>query len=128
MRESVTMTIKPGSESEPNGYVTAATDAAGIAGLAASEKVAKPLGRVGAAASILNDPSPKNIMTNVLGLLPGFDGPMAITGAFNDFLDWGVNNSTPGPQKVGDPTMPQQLQPGLPAQDGGCEAAGLPSC
>ena len=81
MRESVTVRILPESESEPNGYITTATDAAGIAGLVASEKIAKPLGRLGAAASIMNDPSPKNITTNVLGLLPGLDGAMAITGS-----------------------------------------------
>jgi hypothetical protein len=126
MREAVTVTIVPGSESEPNGYVTGATDAAGLAGLAAPEMVAKPLGRVGAAVSILNDPSPKNVTTNVLGLLPGFDGPMAITGAFNDFLDWGINNGTGrvSLKAYGN----DQLTPTLPAQDGGCLAAGLPSC
>ena len=125
MRESVTVRILPESESEPNGYITTATDAAGIAGLVASEKIAKPLGRLGAAASIMNDPSPKNITTNVLGLLPGLDGAMAITGAFNDFLDWGVSNSTPGPKKA---YGSDQLTPTPPTQDGGCLAAGLPSC
>lgn len=128
MRVSVTVKILPGSEqeAEPNGYVTTGTDAAGIAGLAAPEKVAKPLGRVGAAVSILNDPSPKNVVTNVLGLFPGFDGPMAITGAFNDFLDWGINNGTGrvSPKAYNN----DQLTPTLPAQDGGCLAAGLPSC
>jgi RHS repeat-associated protein len=110
---------------EPIEAVTAATDAAGIAGLAASEKIAKPLGRLGAAASIMNDPSPKNITTNFLGLLPGFDGPMAITTTFNDFLTYGANNSTPGPKKA---SGSDQLTPTLPTQDGGCLAAGLPSC
>jgi hypothetical protein len=116
------MTIVPASESEPNGYVATATDVAGIAGLAASEKIAKPLGRLGAAASIMNDPSPKNITTNVLGLLPEFDGPMAITGAFNDFLDWGINNGTGrvSPKAYGN----DQLTPTLPTQDGGCLPAG----
>jgi hypothetical protein len=114
--------VGPHEPHEPNGYVTAATDAAGLGGLAASEKVAKPLGRLGAAASILNDPSPKNITTNVLGLLPGFDGPMAITGAFNDFLDWGINNGTGrvSPKAYDN----DQLRPTLPTQDGGCLAAG----
>jgi RHS repeat-associated protein len=110
---------------EPKPSVTAATDAAGIAGLAASEKVAKPLGRVGAAASILNDPSLKNITINVLGQIPGFEGPFAVTGAFNDFLDYGINNSTPGPKKA---YGSDQLTPTPPTQDGGCLAAGLPSC
>jgi RHS repeat-associated protein len=107
------------------GYIKAATDVAGIAGLFLREKVAMPMARFGAAISILNDPSPTNIMTNVLGLIPGFEGPMAITGAFNDFLDYGINNSTPGPKKVYDQ---DQLGPALPQQDGGCLAAGLGSC
>lgn len=80
---------------------------------------------MGLAVSILNDPSPKNIGTNVLALLPGFDGPMAITGSFNDFLDWGTTNSIPGPKKA---YGSDQLTPTLPTQDGGCLAAGLPSC
>jgi hypothetical protein len=105
-------------------YIKAATDIAGIIGIFVKEKVAKPLGRFGAAVSILNDPGPKNVTTNVLGLIPGFDGPMAITGAFTDFLDWGAKNSTPGPRKVYDQ---EQLGPLLPEQDP-CAAFGAPSC
>lgn len=106
-------------------YTTAAADAAGLAGLFLKEKVAKYVGRWAAAISILSDPSPRNITTNVLGRFPGFDGPMAIVGAFNDFLDYGVNNSSPGPQKVYDSN---QLGPALSQQDGGCLAAGLGPC
>jgi RHS repeat-associated protein len=112
---------------EPNPSVTAATDAAGIAGLAAGEKVARVLGPVNAGVSIYNDPSKLNIAINVLGLIRGSDAPMAITGAFIDFLDYGINNSNPGgPGKAG-PDNPeyQQLTPRLPPQDGGCLAAGM---
>jgi RHS repeat-associated protein len=119
-KETVT-TSETYSIHEPNPYVTAATDTAGLAGLFAGEKVAKPLGRLGAAASMINDPKPTNILTNVLGLFPPFEGPMAIIGPFNDFLDWGANNSSPGPAKVYDGSM----RPELPTQDGGCLAAGM---
>jgi hypothetical protein len=108
---------------EPNLSVTVATDAAGIAGLAAGGKVAKVLGPVGAAVSISNDPSNKlNTATNLLGLVDGFEG-MAVVGAFNDFFDWGANNSTPGPQKIYN--NPNVIP--LPVQDGGCLAAGMDS-
>jgi hypothetical protein len=86
---------------------TAGTDAAGIAGLFLNGKVAKLLGPLTAAVSIYNDPSTQNQITNL--------------------LDWGANNSTPGPQKV-DPYGPQILQPALPVQDE-CAAFGMgPSC
>ena len=78
---------------EPKPIVRTVTDVAGIAGLAAPETIAKPLGRLGAAASILNDPSGTNISINLLGLVEGFEGPIAITAAFNDFLDYGVHNN-----------------------------------
>ena len=109
--------------SNSTAWITAATDAAGIAGLFLKNKVAKPLGRWAAAISILNDPSLKNTATNALGLIEGFDGPIAIIGTFNDFLDWGAYNSTPGPQKV-DPYGPQQLQYGLPVENW-CAAYGM---
>jgi hypothetical protein len=110
-----------------NSWITAGTDAAGIAGLFLNGKVAKLLGPLTAAVSIYNDPSTQNQITNLLGLLEGFEAPMAIIGAFNDFLDWGAINSTPGPQKV-DPYGPQILQPALPVQDE-CAAFGMgPSC
>ncbi|MGA6982257.1 MAG: hypothetical protein WBZ11_11955, partial [Candidatus Sulfotelmatobacter sp.] len=108
-----------------NGWITAATDAAGIAGLFLKGKVAKLLGPATAAVSIRNDPRPQNTITNLLGLFEGFEGPMAITGAFNDFLDWGANNSTPGPQTVyGSGTS---LQTTLPTQDL-CAAFGTGPC
>ncbi len=121
MRESVTVTILP---SEPIPGVTAATDAAGLVGTVAPKVTeALHLGPLSAGASIWNDRSPQNITTNVLGLLPGFDGPMAITGAFNDFLDWGINNGTGrvSPKAYNN----DQLTPTLPTQDGGCLAAGM---
>jgi RHS repeat-associated protein len=120
MRELVTVRILP---AEPIPGVTAATDAAGIVGLT-SETAGKVLGPAGAAVSIANDRSPKNITTNVLSLIPGFEG-MAIPAALTDFMDYSINHSRPGPQKVGDPTAPDELQPTLPTQDGGCLAAGM---
>jgi hypothetical protein len=105
-------------------YVTAATDALSIAGLFFKGKAAKVLGRVGDAVSIWNDPSPLNITTNLLGLFEGFEAPMAVTGAFNDYLTWGVNNSSPGPHTVYDST---ELQPALPVQDE-CAAFGWGPC
>jgi RHS repeat-associated protein len=75
---------------EPNPSVTAATDAAGL--VAAATK-STPLGVLSAAASVTNDQSKQNVTINMIGLVPGFDAPMAITGAFNDFFDYGINNS-----------------------------------
>ncbi len=99
MRESVTVTILP---AKPIPAVTAVTDTAGLVGIAAPNVTKElHLGPLSAGASILNDRSAKNILTNLLGLVDGFDGPMATTGAFNDFLDWGVNSSTPGRKRWG---------------------------
>jgi len=106
MRESVTVTIR------------FATDAAGLVANATKNT---PLGYVSAGASVANDHSAQNVITNGLGLVPGFGWPMAITGAFIDLFDYGIHNSTPGPKKDYDN---QQLQLGIPSQDGGCLAAG----
>jgi hypothetical protein len=62
MRESVTTTI------------TFVSDALGVAS-AVSRNV--PLGRVSAAISVVNDPSPLNVTLTGLGLVPGLDVPMA---------------------------------------------------
>jgi hypothetical protein len=118
------LTVRAFGNAPNNGWITAATDAAGIAGLFLKGKVARVLGRAGAAASIWNNPSLQNITSNVLGLFEGFEAPMAITGAFNDFLDWGANNSTPGPQKV---YYQDQLAPALPTEDL-CAAFGTGPC
>ena len=111
---------------EPNGAVTATTDAAGLIGMAAPT-VAKNihLGPLSAAASITNDPSMKNIGINLFGLTELGGAPMATTGALTDFMDWSVHNSTPGPKKA---YGSDQLTPTPSTQDGGCQAAGLPSC
>jgi RHS repeat-associated protein len=85
---------------EPNPAITAATDAAGLLGIVAPETSKKVgLGYVGAIASSYNDPTASNITFNVLGLIDGFDGPLAITSAFNDFFDYGAHNSN---GRVGD--------------------------
>jgi hypothetical protein len=113
---------------EPNQFVTDATDASGLLGIVAPKLTKRLyLGPISAVAGIANDPKNKtNVMTNVLGLVDGFDGPMAVTGAFNDFLDYGANNGTGSvsPKAYNS----DQLTPQLPAQDGGCEAAGLGPC
>jgi RHS repeat-associated protein len=119
MRESVTVRILP---AEPIPGVTAATDAAGIVGLT-SETAGKVLGPAGAAVSIANDRSPKNITTNVLSLIPGFEG-MAIPAALTDFMDWSIHNSSRVPQvpAVGtwayanssNPPLPSPLPPAPP--------------
>jgi RHS repeat-associated protein len=92
MREVVTTIILP---EEPRPAVTFGTDAAGLVGLIVGERAGKVFGPVGAAVSISNDRSPHNIGTSVLGVLPGLEAPMAITGAFNDFLDYGAHNNNP---------------------------------
>jgi RHS repeat-associated protein len=118
--------VGPHEIREPKAPVTAAADAVGLAAAAADSV---KLGAASAIVSVANDHSPQNVITNVLGFVPGFGWPMAITGATNDFIDWGADNSTPGPKKV-DPYDPknQQLAPNLPTQDGGCLAAGLGPC
>jgi hypothetical protein len=62
--------------------------------------------------SILNVPSKKNITNTGIGLAAGPGG--AVMGAFNDFLDYGINNSNPGRQKA---YNSDQLTPMLPSQD-----------
>jgi RHS repeat-associated protein len=123
MRESVTVRILPAG---PIPGITALTDAAGLISTATKNT---PLGVASAVGSVANDHSAQNVTTNAVGLIPGLGWQTGIMGAFIDFFDYGIHNSTPGPQKVGgDPTGPGELQPTLPTQDGGCEAAGLPSC
>jgi hypothetical protein len=80
----------------PNEAVTAATDAAGLIGMAAPT-LAKDfhLGPLSAGASIANDPRMKNIVINFVGLTD-LRAAMATTGALVDFMDWSVNNSSPG--------------------------------
>jgi hypothetical protein len=117
--ETETYTVR-----EPIPAVTAATDAAGLIGMAAPT-VAKEihLGPLSAGASIANDPSKKNIGINLFGLTELGGAPMATAGALVDFMSWSINNSTPGPQTdYGN----DQLQPvTIPTQnDGACAAAG----
>jgi len=119
MRFAVTHRILP---AEPIPAVTAVTDVVGIAATATKNT---PLGIGSAIVSTANNPSTTNTLTNGLGLIPGFGWPMAITGAFNDWFDYGADHNRPGPQKVGDPTGPQDLHLELPTQDAGCQAAGL---
>ena len=85
------------ANNERNSWITFATDVAGLVGIVAPKATEKlHLGSAAALASIWNDPSGTNIAINLLGLVKGFDAPMAITGAFNDYLDWGIHNSNGG--------------------------------
>ena len=107
---------------EPDAVVTAATDAVSVGALAAP-KVAENIPLLGwfiAGISIANDPSHQNIESNVTGLIAPTSAP---TLAFIDLFDYGVNHSSPGPQKV---YGNDQLQPvTIPTQNGGeCAAAG----
>jgi hypothetical protein len=81
------------------------------------------LGPFSAGASMINDPSMKNIGVNLFGLTELGGAPMATAGALTDFMDWSVKNSTPGPQKVYGNGQLQLVT--IPTQnDGACAAAG----
>jgi RHS repeat-associated protein len=78
---------------EPNPYVTAATDVAGIIGIIAPKVTGKlHLGIAGAMVSSFNDPSYQNWLLNALSLVDGFDGPLAINSAFTDAFDYKMNS------------------------------------
>ena len=80
---------------EPRPAVTYANDAAGLVGLVAGEKAGRVLGPAGAIVSISNNREPMNIVTSVLGAIPGPDVPIAINSAFIDGLDYGFHNNNP---------------------------------
>jgi RHS repeat-associated protein len=82
-----------------NPKVTAATDAVGIAALAAPKVADKVplLGYITAGVSIANDPSKQNIASNGIGLIAPTSAP---TLAFIDLFDYVANNSSPGPGKA----------------------------
>lgn len=69
MRESVTVSIVPGSEQEvePNPYVAVGTDALGIAGAATGHPT---LGYVGSAISVKNDPGVPNLVMTGMSFVP----------------------------------------------------------
>jgi RHS repeat-associated protein len=99
--------------------VTVLTDTAAFVSAATHTQ---SLGIASGLVSSKNDPSATNRITNFLGLFPGFEYPMADTAAFNDFFNWGVQNSTPGPQTD---YYSDHLQQALPTQGCGGEAGGF---
>ena len=111
--------------SSPAGTVALIT---GVVGTAVGGVPGAVMGVMSAGENEALDHSLGNSFLNLLGLVPEEGPSSAITGTFVWGFDYGINHSHPGPQKVGDPTGQQELQQGLPAQDGGCEAAGLPAC
>lgn len=103
MRESVTTRIVT-EVREPNPYVTAATDAAGL--VAAVGDHAK-LGAATAVISLANDHSAQNIGLTAAGLVPELSVPSAFIGAEADVLGYTA-------QKVGEGminTIPGQTMP-----------------
>ena len=110
---------------EPDPVVTAAADAAGLVATATKNT---PLGVASAIVSVKNDPSTQNKIFTGIGLAPGFEWGVGIMGALTNFMDWSINNSSPGPKKVGDPTTSQQLQPELPTQPSDCQMFGVDGC
>jgi RHS repeat-associated protein len=87
VKATVTDTETYSLPAEPNGYVTAGTDIAGVAALG-SEKAAKVLGPVGAAVSAVNDPSPYNLTITGLGFVPYVAEPVGFISAEADYLNW----------------------------------------
>jgi len=83
------------------------------------------LGYITAGVSIANDPSKQNIASNGIGLIAPTSAP---TLAFIDLFDYVANNSSPGPGKAYGMGEQLHLEPTLPSQDGGCQAAGLGPC
>jgi hypothetical protein len=129
------MDPSPSEGNEPIPWVTAFTDAAG---LAAAVTDSTPLGIASAGVSMENDPSATNVTTNLVGLIPGFDLPMGMTGGFNDLFDYGINHSAPitgatygGPILDGVPAgygndggLPSGTQGGTSMTQFGCEVSG----
>ena len=109
MRESVTIRIIPIPEAkrEPNPYVTAGNDALGVVTFT-SEKAGKILGPVGAVISVVNDPSPTNIVITGAGLIPGPDVPIAIGTIAWDFS----NGAASLINQVFTPDTPEKIEDG----------------
>jgi hypothetical protein len=100
-----------------NERITIYTDVTGV--IAAATR-STPLGLISTAASVANNHSTQNKVIAGIGLIPGFDVGMGITGALTDYMDYGINNSTPGPQKA---YNNHQLEYTIPTQDDVAEAA-----
>jgi RHS repeat-associated protein len=80
---------------EPKLDETIALDVFGLSGIFVH--VPLKVGVVGAVVGIANEPTYKNVATQLIGLSEPEAGPMAITGTFNDIFDYGANNSTGSP-------------------------------
>jgi RHS repeat-associated protein len=102
---------RPSSPAATVGLIT------GVVGTAVGGKPGAVMGLVSAGESEVLDHSPGNSFLNLLGLIPEEAPSSAIMGIFVWGFDYGINNSHPGPQKVGDPTAPLELQPALLQQD-----------
>ena len=100
---------------DPIPQVTAIADTAGLVGTALKST---PLGAVSAGASIANDRSRQNVFINLVGLAPGFEWSMGITGAFSDLFDYGINHDQPALQMTGKGYPVDESDPGNSSEKG----------
>jgi len=127
MRESVTMTIEPGSESEPNPYVAVGTDALGIAGAAAGHPTA---GYVGSAISVKNDPSVPNLVMTGMSFVPVVGEAVGAVTAVQDVGllagKWITNNvMAPMINAIPGNTMDNGNGISIPTPEAQCVASGM---
>lgn len=127
MRESVTMTIEPGSESEPNPYVAVGTDALGIAGAATGHPTA---GYVGSAISVKNDPSVPNLVMTGMSFVPVVGEAVGAVTAVQDVGllagKWITNNvMAPMINAIPGNTMDNGNGISIPTPEAQCVASGM---
>jgi hypothetical protein len=129
MRESVTMSIVPGSEqeAEPNGYVTAAADALSVAGAATGHA---SLGRVGAAMSVGNDHGVQNLVMTGASFVPVVGEAVGAVGIVYDVGDfaghWITNNiMSPMINAIPGNTMDNGNGISIPTPEAQCVASGM---
>jgi RHS repeat-associated protein len=130
-----TVTVEQGPmhilPSEPIGYVTAGTDAAGV--VAALSDYGK-LGAASAVISLANDRSPQNIILTGAGFLPELSVPSSVIGAESDLLNFevqtvgkGMINAIPA-DKIPDGNGHLIDSPNATAATNMCEALGGNGC
>jgi len=123
----VTMTIEPGSESEPNPYVAVGTDALGVAGAATGHP---GLGRVGAAISVTNDPSVPNLVMTGMSFVPVVGEAVGAVTAVQDVGllagKWITNNvMAPMINAIPGNTMDNGNGISIPTPEKACEDSGM---
>jgi RHS repeat-associated protein len=127
MRESVTMTIEPGSESEPNPYIAVGTDALGVAGAATGHP---GLGYAGSAISVENDPSVPNLVMTGASFVPVVGEAVGAVTAVQDVGllvgKWITNNvMAPMINSIPGNTMDNGNGISIPTPEAQCVASGM---